>query len=899
MPEEYAPPVVAVVVVAGEGEWLEECIASLEQQDYSSLDVVVVDAGTTERAPDGVISRVAAVMPTAYVRRRPEVGGFAAAANEVLVGIQGASFFLFCHDDIALAPDAVRLLVEEAFRSNAAIVGPKLVAWDAPDLLLQIGLGVNRFGAPVPRIEEGELDQSQHDEVHEVFAVPSACLLARVDLFAAVGGFDAEMEAYGEDVDLCWRTQLAGARIVAAPRAVVRHRQADTAGERPAADELDFRRRNQLRAVLKNYRFLRRWGIVLQLAMLTLLDSLTAPLTDRRDRARAGRAAWRWNAATPRRHSLRTARSMFRGVRQLGDGPIVARMARRGRVLRVFPSAAHFTAGPGARRTSGLQSDEISRDTRRVELDKVTEWLARVQHGEVPIGQLVVCILLGLVMLFGTRGLFFGSLPVIGDLVPGPTALHLVGQWFGGRGDPGWRPTQVGPPSYALIGLLGTVLGNSSAAALKFVYLSGLVVGSIGTSRLVRPFGSSRARLLAAVAFAGSPLVWNGIARGDVQVSVALAGLPFVLARLARASGLRPFVPAHGAGVRGWGMRALAAEIAPLGLLLAAIVALAPAAALDVGVMVVAMTAASVVVGGARPMLRSAAVGAGGLLVAWLCCLPWSATWLVSGARWSLFAGSVPAGGQGLGPADLLRGHTGPVGGWWGAAGLVVAAGFAFAWARGPRLAWAARWWACALGSIALAWVGNEGWLGAGGAAAAVLLAPATVAFAACCGIGVAAFEIDLKRHRFGWRQVAGALAIACLVVGLAPAAGATFGGRGGVPAIGFGEISTEFTTASPPGARVLWIGMPPMAAPGLNAQMENLNDIDQSQATAHRGVTYFASWPVLSNAQGQYSAFLPNASGSEVQVRALDGTHITQPGAQRLSQAAIAFMGHEWGLVL
>ncbi|MGD0378523.1 MAG: DUF459 domain-containing protein [Acidimicrobiales bacterium] len=100
-------------------------------------------------------------------------------------------------------------------------------------------------------------------------------------------------------------------------------------------------------------------------------------------------------------------------------------------------------------------------------------------------------------------------------------------------------------------------------------------------------------------------------------------------------------------------------------------------------------------------------------------------------------------------------------------------------------------------------------------------------------------------------------------------------------------------------GARVLWIGMPPMADPVLNSQMENLNDIDQSQAASHRGVTFFASWPVLGNAQGQYSAFLPNASGSEVQVRDLDGTHITEPGAQRLSEAAIAFMGHEWGLVL
>jgi hypothetical protein len=100
-------------------------------------------------------------------------------------------------------------------------------------------------------------------------------------------------------------------------------------------------------------------------------------------------------------------------------------------------------------------------------------------------------------------------------------------------------------------------------------------------------------------------------------------------------------------------------------------------------------------------------------------------------------------------------------------------------------------------------------------------------------------------------------------------------------------------------GARVLWIGMPPMADPGLNAKMETLNAIDRTEAAQHKGVTYFASWPVLSTAQGAYAPYLPDASGNEIQVRDPDGTHIAQPGAQRLSQAAIAFMGQQWGLVL
>ena len=47
--------------------------------------------------------------------------------------VDGAAYYLLCHDDIALDPDAVHLLVEEAFRSNAGVVSPKVVSWDDPE----------------------------------------------------------------------------------------------------------------------------------------------------------------------------------------------------------------------------------------------------------------------------------------------------------------------------------------------------------------------------------------------------------------------------------------------------------------------------------------------------------------------------------------------------------------------------------------------------------------------------------------------------------------------------------------------------------------------------------------------------------------------------------------------
>ena len=84
-------------------------------------------------------------------------------------------------------------------------------------MLQHVGLGVDRFGEIDPLVEPGEVDQEQHDAVRDVFALPSACMLVRADLFRALGGFDPAIDFYGDDVDLCWRAHLGGARVVVVP----------------------------------------------------------------------------------------------------------------------------------------------------------------------------------------------------------------------------------------------------------------------------------------------------------------------------------------------------------------------------------------------------------------------------------------------------------------------------------------------------------------------------------------------------------------------------------------------------------------------------------------------------------------------------------------------------------
>ena len=87
-------------------------------------------------------------------------------------------------------------------------------------------------------------------------------------------------------------------------------------------------------------------------------------------------------------------------------------------------------------------------------------------------------------------------------------------------------------------------------------------------------------------------------------------------------------------------------------------------------------------------------------------------------------------------------------------------------------------------------------------------------------------------------------------------------------------------------GARVIWVGMPPMQNPGLSAQMSDVNAVAQREAARARPpVNFLSTDKVLGTAQGTYTAFITNAAGQVVNVRTPDGTHLTPGGGQVVAQ--------------
>ena len=341
-----APRVVAVVVVHDPGGWFEETLDSLADQDYPNLSTLFLLAGGDVTALD---AQITARLPDAFVRDLGANPGFGAAANEVLRLVEGdGGFFCFCHDDVALEPDVIRLLVEELYRSNAGFVGPKLVSWDDPGVLQHVGLGLDRFGEVDPITEPGEYDQEQHDAVRDVFVLPSACLLARADLFRTLGGFDPAMTFHGDDVDLCWRAHLSGARVVVAPQARARHRQ-ELDVRRPDLHHDLLRARHRMRSVATLTGGARLPVRSLELALLTVVELVVGLFTGRFGEAWASLRGF--VGLAPRTPALLARRGTVSKLRQVDDAEVVSLQTRGSARLTAYRRAHDTETYVGAHET--------------------------------------------------------------------------------------------------------------------------------------------------------------------------------------------------------------------------------------------------------------------------------------------------------------------------------------------------------------------------------------------------------------------------------------------------------------------------------------------------------------------------------------------------------------------
>ncbi|MDZ7675262.1 MAG: glycosyltransferase family 2 protein [Acidimicrobiales bacterium] len=776
-----APAVVAVMVTRNPGPWFDEALDALAAQDYTNLAVLVVDAASDED-PAG---RVASVLPDAFVLRLDDNPGFGAAANKVREVVDGAAFYCFFHDDVAPKPRAITTMVGEALRSNAGIVGGKLVRWDDDRRLLQVGVSADKTGERSTLVEPGELDQEQHDAVRDVFLVPGGATLVRSDLFDAIGGFDEGIDLLNDDLNLCWRAHVAGGRVVVAPDAVIRH--LEVLAERSPLDERRVRiMRHRIRTMLVCYGRWHRIRVVPQAVFVAVLELVYSVLVGRGSQARDVVAAWRWNLA--RRGEIRRWRARVEEFRTVPDAEI-RRLQLRGsaRVVRFFRGQS----GRG-----GSRSDRAGETLRRL-VDGTRDGSLRW-----PIAAWAVTIA---IVTFGSRHLLFGPIAVVGGFLPfDQSPGDLFSAYLSGWRDVGLGAETPAPTSFGLLGGAGTLFLGAMGALRRVVLLGSLAVGLVGAFRLLRPTRSVTAQAAALVVYGAAPLAYDAIAGAQWGALTVYAATPWMLGHLAHAGRFEPF---------GDERRGFAGRVCGFGLLLALAAAIEPAIVVVTVAVAVGLALGTLLAGGRRGLAGLAATTGAGLAITIVLHLPWAFEFILPGATWEMVVGAHSAPAWSV--ADLLRFDVGPVGSSVLLAGLPLAALLPLLIGRDWRFDWAVRAWSVAITLVLITWAAAQGWLPLAAPRAETMLMPVAMSLGVAVAMGVVAFQIDLRQYGFGWRQVAAAAAGLALLIGAVPTLLDSGDGRWYLPSGGL-DSAFAFLEDEEPGFRTLWVGDPDvMPVPG------------------------------------------------------------------------------------
>jgi GT2 family glycosyltransferase len=521
----HEPPKVGVVVVASDpGQYFEECLASLASLNYPNFEVLVVNAGSNA----WVESAVARLLPNARIVPAEIEAGFAAMANAGAAEHTDSALLLFCHDDVAFAVNSLSAMVEVAYATNAGVVTPKLVAFDSPRQLLAVGMDLDPLMGTAPRVEVGDLDQGQYDEVVEVAVAPGAAILVRTDLFRAIGGFDPNFSLFYEDVDLSVRARMAGARVVAAPHAKVRHkgvlstpvgrtrwkfaRRGVLHDERVALSHsrrVELKRRGQFRAVRKlETGGLRRFSTLL-LLLESVVGALFYLLTARPGIAlsvlRAAGTLW------SERASIRDAR---RSVAEAGLDYRLALFSGSwltfGRLVSALKSKPRIPVGASAQRNETEGEDRLPPSIPGL-LNVPSKYL------------LLLVIVLSLV----EARVAWASTLGLGSLTPAGPAVSLLKDYLTGNGFP-VHSAAVPPAGELLLGLAGLVTLDSAGLALRVLVLASLVAGPMFAYRLAArrlPFPVAR---LVAILYAIGPAIAVAVANASAWQLIAYGFAPIL-----------------------------------------------------------------------------------------------------------------------------------------------------------------------------------------------------------------------------------------------------------------------------------------------------------------------------------------------------------------------------------
>lgn len=245
---------VSIVILNYNGEkHLNTFLPSVVKYCPEWAEIVVADNGSS----DGSEVVVTTKFPSVKWLALDDNYGFAGGYNRALAN-NDAAYYAILNSDVEVTENWLGHIVEILDKHPDVVAAqPKILDYRQRDRFEYAGAAggfMDRYGYPFCRgriFSHCEKDHGQYDEAREVFWATGACLVIRSKAFKEAGGFDEDLFAHMEEIDLCWRLKNLGHRIFCYPGARVFHLGGGTlAAQNARKTYLNFR--NNLTILVKN-----------------------------------------------------------------------------------------------------------------------------------------------------------------------------------------------------------------------------------------------------------------------------------------------------------------------------------------------------------------------------------------------------------------------------------------------------------------------------------------------------------------------------------------------------------------------------------------------------------------------------------------------------------------------
>lgn len=246
---------VSVVILNWNGEkLLAQFLPSvIKYTDIENVEIVVADNCST----DNSIRFISENFPAIRIITLPENYGYAKGYNEALKQVN-AEYVILLNSDVEVTEGWLSQIIQYMDTNpDVVAVQPKILSYRYKEDFEYAGASggfIDKYGYPFCRgriFNVVEKDINQYTNVIDVFWASGACLAIRLKDFFDAGGFDEFFFAHMEEIDLCWRLNARGKRLVCLPHSVVYHVGAATLSvESPHKTFLNFR--NNLLMLYKN-----------------------------------------------------------------------------------------------------------------------------------------------------------------------------------------------------------------------------------------------------------------------------------------------------------------------------------------------------------------------------------------------------------------------------------------------------------------------------------------------------------------------------------------------------------------------------------------------------------------------------------------------------------------------